>query len=341
MRDWIQTFWYRDEKPPLFLRGLALIFQAIVVMRRWAYKLHVFRVYRPPVPVIVVGNINVGGTGKTPATTWVVQALKKAGFNPAIVSRGYGGHAKHWPQQVRPDSDPEVVGDEAILLARRCQVPMAVGPDRKLAIQELLKHTAVNVIVMDDGLQHYAVARDIEIAVIDGQRRFGNGHCLPAGPLREPIARLRKIHFLINNGGDPKDDEFPMLLHVEKVLNVADSHLERSIESLHNTPLHAVAGIGNPQRFFRQLTAMGLQIEPHAFPDHHAYVPKDLTFNDGYPVLMTEKDAVKCERFAPDHYWYVTVDAKLPSEFEQQLLDTLYRCIAGRKNKWTVNYSPS
>ncbi|MEK6748176.1 MAG: tetraacyldisaccharide 4'-kinase [Pseudomonadota bacterium] len=341
MKEWIQSFWYRDEKPPLLLRGFALIFQTIVVMRRWAYKLHLLRVYRPPVLVVVVGNINVGGTGKTPATTWVVQMLKKAGFNPAIVSRGYGGRAIHWPQQVRPDSDPEVVGDEAILLARRCQVPMAVGPNRKLAIQELLKHTSINVIVMDDGLQHYAVARDIEIAVIDGQRRFGNGHCLPAGPLREPLSRLRKTHFLVNNGGDPKDAEFPMLLTIDKVVNVADPSQQRTLESFNDTPVHAVAGIGNPQRFFRQLTAFGLQVAPHSFPDHHAFEPEDLAFNDSNPILMTEKDAVKCERFAAGHYWYVTVDAKLPSEFEQQLLDALYRCITGRKNKWTVNYSPS
>jgi len=199
----VDQYWYKKTiDVPIRLKFLVPLFWLGMTLRRWAYALRIFRSYKPKVPVIVVGNITVGGSGKSPVVIWLVNELKQAGYTPGIVSRGYKGQSETWPQQVRPDSDPTMVGDEPVLIARRCQVPMAVGPERVDAIKALMgAHPDINVIVSDDGMQHYAMRRDIEIGVIDGERRFGNGYLLPAGPLREPVRRLRKFDFLIVNGG--------------------------------------------------------------------------------------------------------------------------------------------
>jgi tetraacyldisaccharide 4'-kinase len=273
------------------------------------------------VPVIVVGNITVGGSGKTPLVIWLVDFLRKAGYKPAIISRGYRGKASSWPQQVRPDSDPVVVGDEAVLLARRCDCPIAVGPDRSASVEALLQHTDCNIIISDDGLQHYALERDIEIAVVDAVRRYGNGCLLPSGPLREPIERLEDVDFIVSNG-IAGHGEYAMSLGLNTACNLATGET-CELNNFIDTTVHAVAGIGNPKRFFNALRQQGLKLREHAFADHHHFEAGDLEFDNTAPVLMTEKDAVKCKRFAHSQYWYVPVEAELNKHFGPRLLAAL------------------
>lgn len=277
-----------------------------------------------PVPVIIVGNISVGGTGKTPLVTWLIDVLRKNGYTPGIVSRGYGGQATHWPQQVRMDSDARTVGDEAILLSRRCACPMAVGPDRATAADALLAHTDCDIIVADDGLQHYALGRDVEIAVVDGVRRFGNQHCLPAGPLREPLGRMDSVDIVVTNGV-PGVREYRMDLIPGSLRHLKFTDKRKSLESFAGKTVHAIAGIGNPDRFFQQLEAQGITVIEHPFPDHHPFVHDDIYFEDDLPVLMTEKDAVKCEEFAGDHHWVLPVDAKLDNRIIPLILRLIKR----------------
>ena len=324
----VEEHWYKNTAAvPIRYRLGAIVFRLLAYIRRVSFWLFFFRVYRSPVPVIVVGNITVGGSGKTPVVVWLVNLLKEQGYKPGIVSRGYGGKAESWPQQVRPDSDPRVVGDEAVLLARRSCCPMAVDPNRPAAVKALLKHTDVNIIISDDGMQHYALGRDIEIAVIDGQRRFGNGLFLPAGPLREPTSRLRKVDFRINNGGKPEPYETPMSLEFNEVINVHNPAMTKTIHDFKGKTVHAVAGIGNPGRFFDQLMRCGLLLKKHPFSDHHAFSKDDVLFDDEIPVLMTQKDAVKCERFENKNLWYVSVSANMKPELEKELLEIVKKCV--------------
>lgn len=303
--------------PLLPLSGL---YCAVVVLRRWAYRVGLKKTQRLDVPVIVIGNLTVGGTGKTPLVTWLAQFLKEHGYRPGLVARGYGGKATHWPQTVTPDSDPALVGDEPVLLARATGCPMVVAPDRVAAARALLAEHDCNVILSDDGLQHYALGRDIEIAVIDGERRFGNGHCLPAGPLREPARRLKEIDLIVSNGA-ARQGEFAMQMHTGEANNLVSGE-RRALETFRGQPVHAVAGIGNPTRFFTALRDAGLTIEPHTFPDHHAYRPEDLAFGAA-PVLMTEKDAVKCRHFAQANLWAVGTQVDLPDGFGARVLTRL------------------
>jgi len=321
--------WYRRHPLALVLLPLSWLYGLVVVLRRNAYRLGLMRTRPAAVPVIVVGNITVGGTGKTPLVIWLADYLRGRGLRPGIVSRGYGGRAKHWPQQVRPDSDPATVGDEAILLAARTGCPMCVGPDRPAAVAALLAHTDVNIVISDDGLQHYALGRDIEIVVVDGGRRFGNGWLLPAGPLREPRSRLKTVDLLIVNG-EGRHGEHTMALGRPTVTSL-DGRLEASLEALRAQPVHAVAGIGHPERFFEMLKAHGLSITPHGFPDHHAFRADDLRFNDDHPVLMTEKDAVKCRRLPCNNCWVVQVDAQPDAAFVQRLATSLEEVLDGQE----------
>ena len=297
--------WYNQSWTRYILMPLAWLFQAVVLLRRHAYVQGWKTINRYPLPVIVVGNITVGGSGKTPLVIWLVDFLRKAGYKPAIITRGYRGKASSWPQQVRPDSDPVVVGDEAVLLARRCACPLAVGPDRSASVEALLQHTDCNIIISDDGLQHYALERDVEIAVVDAMRRFGNGCLLPAGPLREPVKRLDEVDFVVSNGIAARG-EYAMSLRMQKACNLVTGE-SCELQTFVDEPVHAVAGIGNPKRFFSALLQQGLTFHEHAFADHHHFEATDLAFGDTAPVLMTEKDAVKCKRFAQRHYWYVPV----------------------------------
>ena len=318
----LEYYWYNKGGITLLLLPFSWLFCAVAIVRRLLYRTGVLKVHHLSVPVIIVGNICVGGTGKTPLVTWLVELLRVQGYTPGIVSRGYGGGASHWPQQVRADSDPRMVGDEAVLLSRRTACPMAVGPSRVDAANALLKHTDCDVIVGDDGLQHYALGRDIEIAVIDGVRRFGNQHCLPAGPLREPLRRMETVDLVVTNGVAGAR-EYHMELIPTRLHNLASSHKNMSLDHLIGKTVHAVAGIGNPDRFFQQLASHGLDVIEHPFPDHHPFEEKDIVFDDELPVLMTEKDAVKCQLFATERHWSVPVDAKL----DERMMPLLMRLL--------------
>lgn len=324
----LESLWYGQHPLRVPLLPLSWLFRGIAWVRRWIYASHLLNVYRAPIPVIVVGNITVGGSGKTPLTIWLAEALHRYGFKPGIIARGYRGRARRWPQQVRPDGDPVAVGDEAVLIARRTHLPVAVGPSRAANINALLRHSDVNIIVSDDGLQHYALARDIEIAVIDGVRRTGNGHCLPAGPLREPAGRLDEVDLLVTNGIAGRG-EFSMRYRPGRLYRVGDDTRTLPLDGLNPQPVHAVAAIGNPDSFFTLLKKHGFRFTPHVFPDHHLFGAGDLDFGDDWPIVMTEKDAVKCEHFCDDRYWYLPVDVELPEVFERRLKTLLKQVLNG------------
>lgn len=325
----LDHYWYSVNGVSLLLFPLSLIFGAVAGARRLAYRIGLLHQRQFAVPVVVVGNITVGGTGKTPLVVWLCNYLRSKGWRPGVVSRGYGGKARHWPQQVRADSDPASVGDEAVMLAALTGCPMCVGPDRPEAVADLLAHTDVNIVISDDGLQHYALARDLEIAVIDGERRLGNGFLLPAGPLREPASRLDRVDLMVVNG-QGADDEFSMKLFQPsaQALN-GGSALE--IAEFSGRKVHALAGIGNPERFFDLLTRHGIQVERKAFPDHHAFVAEDLKFDDDLPILMTEKDAVKCRRLPCQDCWVVHVDAQPDAGFVHRLNIVLKDIVDGQE----------
>ncbi|KFI21687.1 tetraacyldisaccharide 4'-kinase [Nitrosococcus oceani] len=326
----ILRYWYSNQPSRWLLTPLSGLFQLAVKIRQWAYTQGLLHTHILPLPVLVIGNLTLGGTGKTPLVIWLAQFLRQHGYRPGLISRGYGGHAQNYPQQVYPDSDPHLVGDEAVLLARRTGCPLVVGPDRVAASHALLAHSDCNVLLSDDGLQHYALGRDIEILVVDGVRRFGNAHCLPAGPLREPLSRLRTVDLVVTNGM-PQGGEFAMYSQLQDARHIKDGTL-RPLKKFRHTKLHGVAGIGNPERFFSQLRALELTIQPHPFPDHYGFQSEDLAFADQQPVLMTEKDAVKCIRFARDNYWYVPMDVSLPASFGTQVLSLLQQAAKKKLN---------
>jgi tetraacyldisaccharide 4'-kinase len=318
----IEMYWGAKGLRVRLLMPLSWLFCLIVWMRKSLYRFGLLRSYRAPVPVVVVGNITVGGTGKTPVVVWLAGHLSNLGYRPGIVARGYRGNSSSWPLSVYPDSDPVEAGDEPVLLARRTLCPVCVGPDRPAAVRQLLDSSDCDIVVTDDGLQHYALQRDLEIAVVDGERRFGNELCLPAGPLREPLSRPHEVDMVVANG-EAGPDEFPMRLAVITAVNLQDGSLNRSLEDFIGGPVHAVAGIGNPTRFFATLRRLGLDVREHPFPDHHNFSYRDINFNDEYPVLMTEKDAVKCTRFAKLSHWYLKVDADFEADFTGRLTQLL------------------
>ncbi len=318
----LDSYWADKNFIAVSLLPLAWLFTGLAALRRAAYRIGLVKATRLPVPVIVVGNISVGGTGKTPLTMWLVQRLRAAGFTPGVVSRGYGGSATSWPQWVTADSDPAQVGDEPVLIAQRAACPVAVAPQRVAAAHLLLARAHCDVLICDDGLQHYALARDVEIAVVDGTRQFGNGWRLPAGPLRESVARLRTVDFVVMHG-DASAAEFALQLELGNVGNLRDAASVRDVAAFRGSSVHAVAGIGYPARFFQQLRAAGVQLIEHPFPDHHAYVPGDLDFGDALPVLMTEKDAVKCRAFAAAHWWVVVAQARVDERLATLVIEKL------------------
>ncbi len=321
----LDHYWYSHNPVAWLLAPLSLLFCALVLLRRGLYRAGVLRSHKPPLPVVVVGNITVGGSGKTPLVVWLAEQLRQQGLRPGLVSRGYGGQASHWPQPVTAQSEPRLVGDEALLLVRRTGLPMAVGPDRMAAVALLAEHTDVDVIIADDGMQHYRMGRRVEIAVLDGERRLGNGMCLPAGPLREPAGRLRHVDMVVTNGGEAGAGEWPMSLQVEGVRTMTGMGFSNPLSTFAGRQAHAVAGIGNPQRFFNTLRAAGVEVIEHPFADHHRFSEADFAFDDGLPILMTEKDAVKCHAFADERFAFVTVSAELPQGFLPRLLECLER----------------
>ena len=329
---WFEDAWYKEMYISAWFMPLSMLYVDAIRFRRFLYRVGIKKSSRLPVPVIIVGNLTVGGTGKTPLVIWMVDFLRRRGFKPGVISRGYAGkNADQSPRAVTADSDPGLVGDEPLLLARRSACPVVIGADRPAAARLLLSDNDCNVIISDDGLQHYALQRDIEIVVIDGERRFGNGYCLPVGPLREPPERVRSVDLVVVN--EPKElleGEFAMHCKGDHLVNLLSGERKPLAEFV-GQPCHALAGIGNPKRFFNQLTKAGLDCECLAFPDHHAFTEADLHFKDGKPVIMTEKDAVKCNSFAQSHHWYLPVDAVLPEAFSEQLLSLLKDKTHGQK----------
>lgn len=308
MKRWLTRRWYSSQPAPWFLRPLAALFGFVAGLRRRRQQA---KQQRLPLSVIVVGNIAVGGTGKTPFVIWLVQRLREWGWKPGVVSRGYGGQSGNWPQRVTAESDPRQVGDEPVLIAGRAACPIAVGPDRVAAARLLIASGEVDIIVSDDGLQHYLLARDLEIAVVDASRKLGNGRLLPAGPLREPPERLQELGLVVVNGRGwtaPVKRQVSMRLFSIEVCAL-NGNAARPISEFAGQTVHAVAGIGNPARFFSMLSQHDIRLVMHPFPDHHPFTPGDLEFGDDLPVLMTEKDAVKCRAFAAAQHWVVPVDA--------------------------------
>lgn len=312
---WLQRQWFRLTLWHVVLIPLSILFGLAVALRRSLYRAGLLRAVRLAVPVIVVGNISVGGTGKTPLVLWLAGFLRQQGFHPGIISRGYGGGAAG-TLAVDAGSDPASVGDEPLLLAKKSGCPVWVGRDRVDAGMSLLRaQPECDVLLSDDGLQHYRLGRDVEIMVVDGERKFGNALLLPAGPLREGISRLKSVDAVVVNGGThlgmPLRNEFAMRLEGREFYNLLNPRLRAAPSDFRGKKLHAVAGIGNPQRFFEHLRGLGLRFEAHAFADHCAYRPQDLSYADADALLMTEKDAVKCAGFADERYWALGVDAVL------------------------------
>ena len=322
------AFWQRRGALAHALRPLSLLFGVLARRRRARARPH-----RLPVAVIVVGNIAVGGSGKTPVVDWLAGMLRAAGHRPGIVSHGHGGtaSAQNGLALVPADGDPGRYGDEPVLLARLTGCPLVVGHDRPAAARELLRlHPECDVLIADDGLQHYRLGRDLEVAVVDAAT-LGNRQLLPAGPLREPLARLAEVDLVLAHGAlDPElrtaigdVPVFDMRLAGEEVVALDDPARHLPLAALRGRRVHAVAGIGRPQRFFEQLAAAGLEVVAHAFPDHHRFVAADLAFGDASPILMTAKDAVKCRAFAPVDCWEYPVRAQIGSGAAERILEKL------------------
>ena len=317
--------WYDERARPSLLQPLGWVYGALLAVRRRAYAAGWLSSASVGRPVVVVGNLTVGGTGKTPLTVWLARELSSSGLSVGIVSRGYGSRDSGTPRAVEAGSSWRQVGDEPLILARRSACPTVVASDRVAAARTLAAR--VDVILADDGLQHLHLARDCEIVVIDGTRGFGNGRLLPAGPLREPLARLRQADAIVLNGAPAHaslrglaGDALTMLLSSEEAVSLAGLEPPRSLATFSGRPVHAVAGIGNPSRFFAALRACGIEVREHAFPDHHPLTRAELSFGDDLPVLMTEKDAVKCAPVSDPRLWYVPVTAQFSAVQARELL---------------------
>ena len=333
---WLHRVWYEDGRLGWLLLPLSWLYAVLVGLRQFLYERGILRSHRAAVPVIVVGNITAGGTGKTPVVLWLVDNLRARGLRPGIVSRGYGGTHSGSSMRVESDSDAAVVGDEPVLLARRGRCPVVVDPDRVRAAA-MLVDDGVNVIVADDGLQHYRLLRDYEICVIDGRRGLGNGRLLPAGPLREGVHRLEDVEQVLVNGtlkaGErdrttAEQNAISFDLAADDVVRLNGS-LTRPIERFAGTTVHGVAAIGNPQRFFDLLRAHDIQVIEHRFPDHAVIDARDLEFGDDFEVFMTEKDAVKLGRNMKDKFWYVPVELKMNSLDAAPLLEQIESRVRG------------
>lgn len=319
--------WYQQAPWLRALRPLSCFVQSVSKKRRDDYLKGKKVAAELSVPVVIVGNITVGGTGKTPLVIAIVSYLRRQGFKPGVISRGYSSKAPHYPFVVTKDSDPEQSGDEPLLIASRAQCPVVIDPDRVCAAKKLIEESDCDVIISDDGLQHYRLTRQVEICVIDAQRGLGNKQCLPEGPLREPVERLADVDFVVVNGlasevyGNP---QFEMTLMSGDLVAVGGN--DATNDAKRPTPgdqVNAIAGIGNPERFFSSLESNGYKVCATAFGDHHHYQREDFNFSVPSPVLMTEKDAVKCAKLGLADAWYLPVEAQLPEKFWQLLLAKL------------------
>jgi tetraacyldisaccharide 4'-kinase len=330
-------YWFDGSAPPATARALASLYGAVVAVRTALYRRGLLRSGHPGVPVVVVGNLIAGGSGKTPMTIAIVERLRAAGWNPGVASRGYGRRDAATPRWVQRDTDPAEGGDEPVLIALRSGARVRVDRDRLAAARALVAE-GCDIVVCDDGLQHYRLARDVEIEVIDGRRRYGNGRLLPAGPLREPESRAANCDFRVANFGtatsatsqsvsvEPGFGEWPMRLAVADAQALRGAR-RMPLSAFAGQRVHAVAGIGDPERFFETLRGVDIAVVPHAFPDHHRYVADDIHFGSDLPVLMTEKDAVKCTAFAEDGQYSVAIRAELPEAFWVAFLDRIKQTI--------------
>jgi len=318
----LDAYWDSRNPVALALFPVSLVYCALMRLRRLIYGLLPIRRV-PAKAVIVVGNLTVGGSGKTPMVIWLCRYLDSHGFRPGVVSRGHGGKRDHRvPERVTADSDPARVGDEPVLIAARTGCPVIVDRKRARGARLLVQALGCDVVVADDGLQHYALARDMEIIMVDGARRFGNGLCLPAGPLRETVDRLRDADFVVATGsGQP--GEYAMALTPTVAMKVLDPAQIQPLKAFAGKAVHALAGIGHPERFFTMLEATGLRVDRHPFPDHHPFTAGDIRFTDSLPVLMTEKDAVKCRAIADDRHWFVPVSASPDPALGPAILSTV------------------
>jgi tetraacyldisaccharide 4'-kinase len=315
--------WYRRGALAWLLWPASLLFGFLVLFRKTLYRVGLLKSVHPGIPVIVVGNVVAGGSGKTPLVLWIAEFLRSRGWSPAIVSRGFGARLEA-PRAATVASGATEVGDEPVLLARRSGCPVWVGPDRVRVIEALrAQHPDVDVVILDDGLQHYRLRRDLEIAVVDA-RGFGNGFLLPAGPLREPPSRLRSVGTVVSH--ESSITGYSMKLDGETLHRMIDARERCSVRDFAGQKVHAVAGIGHPNRFFLHLARLGLKPVPHPFPDHYPFRAADLEFGDEAPVLLTEKDAVKLRHTARPNWWVLPVTARLDPAFGDWLL--------GKVNEW-------
>ena len=323
----LNDIWYREDEPPWYLRVLTPLYRLLL---RWDQRRQ--RASRADdldgKCIVVVGNLTAGGSGKTPLVIRICELLNAAGLKPGVVSRGYGRNDNK-QRLVVAGSNPELVGDEPLLIARRTGVPVIVGPDRSDSARDLFSR-GVDVVVSDDGLQHVALPRVVEICVVDGARGFGNGWLLPAGPLREGPERLSSVDFVIVNGGGP---DWPrglsgteglnlvrMEVYARKVYSMGEK-LSWRLSQFNGCKVNAVAGIANPDRFFELLRHSGIEVLEKVFPDHHNFESADFEgLEKNLPIIMTEKDAVKCREISLPNAWYLSVDAQLPAHWEQALL---------------------
>lgn len=319
----IAKIWSGESPLWLLLLPLSWLYGLVSGLIRLCYQIGLKKAWRAPCPVVVVGNLTAGGNGKTPVVIWLVEQLQRQGIRVGVVSRGYGGKAESYPLLLDADSTTAQAGDEPVLIYQRTGAPVAVSPVRVDAVKALLAAHDLQLVVTDDGLQHYRLARDKEIVVIDGVRRFGNGWWLPAGPMRERASRLRSVDARIVNGGEPQAGEIPMTLRPGEAVNLL-THKRLPVSALQNVV--AMAGIGHPPRFFATLNECGLQpVRTVALADHKALTEADVRalVEPGQQLIMTEKDAVKCRRFAQENWWYLPVDAVLSGDRAQTLLQDL------------------
>ena len=332
-RSAIETSWRVPNLLTVLLWPLSLLYRTLFLIKQSAYQLGLLKIYRAPIPVLIVGNLTVGGTGKTPLVIYLVEELRRQGYKPGVISRGYGGKADSYPYIVKADSPVKQSGDEPALIVRRTGVPMVVGADRQASIECLLKHSEIDIIISDDGLQHFALHRDIELCLLDATSPSQNKQLLPAGPYREPLSRLKSVDLIVEHGltedaAGGVGNRFAMNLSPSepKPVNSSVASVANSVNSFDsNQAFHAVAGIGNPDRFFNTCRALGYKFTEHVFDDHHDFTDQDISFTDGQ-TLMTEKDAVKCQAFADQRHWYLPVDAKLSDQFNSQLAVLIAAC---------------
>lgn len=336
MTSLVDRLWYGKGRPLFLLTPLSWLYRAVAhARRRKAMKAHGHKL---PAPVVVVGNITAGGTGKSPLTAWLVHILQAAGWRPVVLSRGYGGNSADYPLLVTEDTLPSLAGDEPVMLAQATGAPVIVDPDRRRGAAYALDNALGDVLISDDGLQHYRLPRDIEFSVFDGSRGIGNGALIPVGPLREPVSRLEMVDFVIVNGAASADDEgrvppealsgiththmYAMELQPTRLVNLKTGEV-RAPESLRGQKVRSIAGIGNPTRFFDTLKGLGAKQIAVPFPDHHRFRPEDLGAETDHMLVMTAKDGVKCRSFAPDNAWVLYVEARLPEAFAESVLEKL------------------